>query len=128
MKLMQVNNYVKILKPKSSPKIIFCPSYAYGKQIRNKFPTFERQKANFMLDLVHSDVCGLMQIESHNTFKYFLTFIDDKSIKFYVYFMKYKSEIFEYFKIYKAETKIFLGGKFKILWSDGEVNISQINF
>ncbi len=115
MKLMQVNNYVKILKPKSSPKIIFCPSYAYGKQIRNKFPTFERQRANFMLNLVHSDVCRSMQIESHNTFKYFLSFIDDKSIKFYVYFMKYKLEIFEYFKIHKAETIKNSEEKFKIL-------------
>jgi hypothetical protein len=40
---------------------------------------------------VHSNVSGLMQTESQSGFKYFLTFIDDKSRKSYVYFMKYKS-------------------------------------
>jgi hypothetical protein len=64
-----------------------------------------------MLDLVHLDVCKPMQTELHNSFKYFLTFIDDKSIKSYVYFMKYKFEVFEYFKIYKAKAKTFLGRK-----------------
>jgi hypothetical protein len=43
-----------------------------------------------MLDLVHLNVCGLMQTELHSGFKYFLTFSDDKSIKFYVYIMKNK--------------------------------------
>ncbi len=81
-----------------------------------------------MLDLVYLDVCGLMQIKLHNSFKYFLTFIDDSSIKFYVYFMKYKSEVFKYFKIYKVKAKTFLRGKFKILRRDGGMNISQINF
>lgn len=87
---MQVNNYVKNLKFKSSPTITFCPSCAYGKQTRGKFPIFGGQRANFMLDLVHLNVCGLMQTELHSGFKYFLTFSDDKSIKFYVYIMKNK--------------------------------------
>jgi hypothetical protein len=96
MKLMQANNYVKIFNFKSSLKITFCPSCAYGKQTRNKFLTSEGQKENFMLDLVHSDVCGLKQTKLHNSFKYFLTFIDDKSIKSYVYFINLK-----YFNISK---------------------------
>jgi hypothetical protein len=37
-----------------------------------------------MLDLVHLNVCGPMQIELHSGFKYFLTFIDDKSRKSYI--------------------------------------------
>jgi hypothetical protein len=108
MKLMQANNYVKSLKLKSSLKITFCTSYAYGKEIGNKFSTSKGQKANFML----LDVCRLMQIKMHNSFKYFLTFIDDSSIKSYVYFMEYKSEVFEYFKIYKVKAKTFLKGNF----------------
>jgi len=67
-----------------------------------------------MLDLVHLNVCGPMQIELHSGFKYFLTFIDDKSRKSYVYFMKNKYELFKYFKIWRAQEKTFLGGK-KIL-------------
>jgi hypothetical protein len=59
-------------------------SCAYGKQTKGKFPILEGQRTNFMLNLVHLNVCGFL----HSGFKYFLTFIDDKSIKFYVYFMK----------------------------------------
>jgi hypothetical protein len=71
-----------------------------------------------MLDLVHLNVCGLMQTKLHSGFKYFLTFIDDKSIKFYVYFIKNKYELFKYFKIWKTQAKTFLGGKIKILHND----------
>jgi 5'-3' exoribonuclease 2 len=102
-----MNNYVKNLKLESFPKITFCPSCAYGKQTKSKFPTSKGQKEKFMLDLMHSNVSRLMQIESHSGFKHFLTFIDDKSRKSYVYFMKYKSEVFEYFKIYKTKAKPF---------------------
>jgi hypothetical protein len=42
--------------------------------------------------------------------------------------MKYKFEVYEYFKIFKVEAKTFLGGKFKILWNDNGMNIFQINF
>jgi len=42
------------------------------------------QRTNFMLNLVHSNVCGPMQVESHRGFKYFLTFIDNKSRKTYI--------------------------------------------
>jgi hypothetical protein len=50
-----------------------------------------------MLDLVHLNVCGLMQTELHSGLKYFLTFNDDKSIQFFVYFIKNKYELFKYF-------------------------------
>jgi hypothetical protein len=38
------------------------------------------QRTNFMLNLGHLNLCGPMQIDSHQGFKYFLTFIDNKSI------------------------------------------------
>jgi D-arabinose 1-dehydrogenase-like Zn-dependent alcohol dehydrogenase len=33
--------------------------------------------------------------------------------------MKYKFKVFDYFKIYKAEIKTFIGRRIKIIWSDG---------
>ncbi len=81
-----------------------------------------------MLDLVHLNVCGVIQIELHSGFKYFLTFINDKSIKFYVYFMKNKYELFKYFKIWKDQEKTFLEEKLKYYKMIVGVNIFQINF
>ncbi len=54
------------------------------------------------LELVHSDVCGPMSVESVGGKKYFVTFIYDYSRCCDVYFLKYKSEVFEKFKEFEA--------------------------
>jgi hypothetical protein len=43
-----------------------------------------------------------MQTQSIGGAKYFITFVDDFSRKFWVYFLKYKSDVFETFKKFKA--------------------------
>ena len=53
------------------------------------------------LQLVHSNVCGPMPVES---LKYFVTFIDDYSHCCMVFFLKHKSEVFEKFKEFEAIT------------------------
>lgn len=54
------------------------------------------------LQLVHSDICGPMQIEFIGGCKYFVTFIDDYSRCCAVYFLKRKSEVLKKFKEFKA--------------------------
>jgi hypothetical protein len=51
-------------------------------------------------DLIHTDMCGKMQLESAGRKKYFLTFIDDASRYTTVYFLREKSEALECFKQY----------------------------
>ena len=50
------------------------------------------------LGLVHSDMCGPMQVDSIGGSRYFVTFIDDYSRCVVVYFIKHKSEVFKRFK------------------------------
>lgn len=59
-------------------------------------------KAKQQLQLVHSDICGSMETESHGGNRYFLTSIDDYSRKTWVYFLKQKSEAFGVFKEFKV--------------------------
>jgi len=54
------------------------------------------------LELVHTDVCGPMNLSSVGGNKYFLTFIDDFSRKTWIYLLKSKDEVFHRFKIFKA--------------------------
>ena len=54
------------------------------------------------LQLIHSDVCGPMSTESIGGKKYFVTFTDDYSRYYSVYFMKYKSEVLEKFREFEA--------------------------
>ena len=53
-----------------------------------------------MLDLVYSDVCGPMEVDSLGGNKFFVTFINDASRKVWVYALKSKDQvIFQQFHV-----------------------------
>ena len=54
--------------------------------------------ASEVLGLIHSNVCGPMNISTRGGYNYFITFTDNLSRYGYIYLMKYKSELFEIFK------------------------------
>ena len=69
-----------------------CNYCLFGKQHRVSFKTSSERKSN-ILDLVYSDVCGPMEIESIGGNKYFVIFIDDASRKSWVYILSGVSSI-----------------------------------
>ena len=71
------------------------------------------------LDLIHNDVAGPMPTNAINGCRYFLTFIDDCSRYYQIYFMKLKSEVFETFKSFKAMVENKFNKKIKSIRSDG---------
>ena len=73
----------------------------HGKNIKNPFLKSET-KTKDTLELIHSDVCGLMPSISLSGYEYYVTFIDDYSRKTWIYFLKNKSEMFGKFKEFKA--------------------------
>ena len=75
-------------------------------------------RANQPLELIHSDVCGPMNVKARGGYEYFITFIDDYSRYGYVYLMQHKSDTFEKFKEYRAEVENQLGKTIKTLRSD----------
>ena len=77
--------------------------------------TVKGYRAKKQLELVHSDLCGPMTIQARGGFEYFITFIDDYSRYGYIYLMRRKSEAFEKFKEYRAETEKRLNKCFKTL-------------
>ena len=62
-----------------------CESCIAGKLHRKPFATSGRKRADGILDLVHSDVCGRISTPSLGGAEYFLTFIDDRSHYMWVY-------------------------------------------
>lgn len=85
-----------------------CIPCLKGKQTRKPFKRSKRRnRANDILELVHSDVCGPMQTPSWGNARYLLTFIDDKTRKTFVYFLKGKDEVYTKFQEFKklAETQ-----------------------
>jgi transposase InsO family protein len=78
-----------------------CNGCAQGKNIKNPFLKRD-SKAERILELIHSDVCGPMPSTSINGYVYYVSFIDDDSRKTWVYFLKSKDEVFGKFKEFKA--------------------------
>ena len=46
------------------------------------------------LELVYSDVCGPMDVETLEGNKYFVTFIDDATKKAWIYLLKSNNQVF----------------------------------
>ena len=64
-----------------------CELCLMGKMTKNPFSrTMERAKE--LLENIHTDVCGPMNIEARGGYRYFLTFIDDLSRYGYINLMK----------------------------------------
>ena len=75
-----------------------------GKHQRDNVPT-STSRAKEHLELVHTGLYGPMQTQSIGGCFYFLTFIDDFSMKTWIYFPRDKLETFSKFKEFKALTE-----------------------
>jgi len=103
------------IKLESGP--LNCTSCIKGKYARAPFTSSE-SKSKKIFELVHSDVCGPLEVEGISGYRYFVTFIDDKSRYAFIYLLRHKSEVFDKFKEYSAHVKNMFETPVKILRSD----------
>ena len=88
-----------------------------GKMTKTPFSgTMER--ATDLLEIIHTDVCGPMNIDARGEYRYFLIFTNDLSRYEYIYLMKQKSETVERFKEFQSEVENHRNKKIKFLRSD----------
>ena len=78
----------------------FCEHCVISKQHQLKFNT-SNSRRNVALELVHSDVWQA-SVMSLGGVKYFVSFIGDYSRRCWVYPIKKKTDVFSFFKIFKA--------------------------
>ena len=71
-----------------------------GKMHRIPFPKTSEKKISQPLDLIHSDLCGPMHLDSIGGTKYVLTLTDDYTRYVKVYFIKSKSKVLSKFVKY----------------------------
>ena len=81
-----------------------CESCLEGKITKKPFTT-KGLRPKEMMELVHSDLCGPMNIQARGGYEYFVTFIDDYSRYGYIYLPRHKSETLEKFKVFRAEVE-----------------------
>lgn len=80
------------------------------------------------LERIHSDVWGPAPVTSVNDFKYYLVLDDDFSKFKWVYLFKFKSNVFNIFKYFKATVENLLNLKIKTFRSDGGGDFSSKAF
>lgn len=70
-----------------------------------------RIKTTSIGQVIHSDVCGPMQVGTLNGERYFVSFKDDFSGWIEIKLLKYKSEVPDTFKKFKAKLETETGEK-----------------
>ena len=88
-----------------------------GKMTKSSF-TEKDEKAKDVLSLIHTDMCGPMNVSSKDGYNYFIMFTDDFSRYGYVFLMRHKFESFEMFKRYCYEIEKQTSKVIKTLRSD----------
>jgi len=85
-------------------------------------------RARNILELIHTDICGPLQVPSLGGARYFATFIDDKSRHIDVAFLKSRGEILSAFKKYQLRVERETGRKIIKLRSDNAKEYISKNF
>ena len=80
-----------------------CEPCLAGKACRKPFGTTKR--VAHPIELVHSDICGLMNEKARHGASYFLTLIDDYSQNGYVYLLSHRHEALDFFKRFVVEAE-----------------------
>ena len=81
-----------------------CESCLEGKMTIRPFKTSD-QRAFAPVELVHTDVCGFINVPVGGGYEYFITSTYYYSRYGYIYLMHYQSESFDKLKEFKAETE-----------------------
>ena len=94
-----------------------CVACLEGEHARNPFPS-SCFSVDDVLDLVHSDLVGPIEVPSLGGSRYVMTFIDDASRKVFVYFLERKSDAFGAYQTFKAMAERQTNRKLKVLRTD----------
>lgn len=82
-----------------SYELDLCENCIYGIKRKTSFMRGDHERKKKLLELIHFNVFGLVNVKPFGGASYFVTFIDDASKKVWAYPMKFsKGEVFEIFQ------------------------------
>lgn len=111
---MQTNNNLKLA---GSKEFQFCNSCQLGKNKKLPFSNSE-SVTDHPLELIYSDLWS-SPVQSEKGMKYYVLFVDDYSRYSWLFPMKYKHEVFQIFKEFKALVENKFSTTIKSFQSDG---------
>jgi hypothetical protein len=97
-------------------ELLVCEHCLAGKATR--LPFGKAKRASSPLQLIHSNICGLMNVRARHGGNYFIIFIDDFTRFGHVYLISHKSEALDCFIQYTNLVENKLSTKIKALRTD----------
>jgi len=107
-------------------ELFVCECCLAGKTTRLLFGKAKRVSSP--LQLIHSDICGPMNVRARHDVNYFIIFIDDFTRFGHVYLILHKSEALDYFIWYTNLVENKLSIKNKALRTDWGLEYLSENF
>lgn len=113
-----VKSFLKTSGINFSPEEFVCEGSMYGEL--HRLPFHGRvDRATRVREILFTDVCGPMEVESLGRKLYYVNFKDDFSGFRTIHFVRHKSEVFEKVKIVCAEIENRFSERIRELHSDG---------
>ncbi|XP_026431809.1 uncharacterized protein LOC113329053 [Papaver somniferum] len=100
------------------------------KPLRDPFPVNKARRVEQQLEIIHSDLCGPIEVTSHGGNNYFITFVDDFSRKAWVYLVKQKVMLFMLSEVSKLmlRNKLVTAGTLGILAGLFHLSVRRLTF
>ena len=104
--LVSIGNMRKVraLPKLKKPSNIMCKHCQLGKMTKPSFKN-KTHTSKEILEIVHIDLCGPIEVQSYKRDKYIMLFVDDYSRMMTVMFLKNKSNALQMFKWYLARVE-----------------------
>jgi hypothetical protein len=106
-----------ILIPLDFSNSDYCIDCIKGKYA-NQAKKGEAKRSAGVLEIIHTDICGMFPVKFMDDFDSFITFTDNFSRYGYIYSIKERSKALDKFKIFKVEVENQHNIKIKLVRSD----------
>lgn len=116
--VMQSKGMIKVLYS-NSLKVALCEYCIYGKQNRVKFP-FGTTRAKRIMELINSNVFGIVPMQWLGLSIYYVFFIDNFSKMTWIYFLRKRSKVFNKFQEFKSLMENQIDRKVKVMIIDNK--------
>ena len=94
-----------------------CKQYQLGKMTKSSFKS-KTHISKEILEIVHTDLCGPVEVQRYKGDMYIILFVDDYSRMITIMFLKQKFDAFQMFKWYLARVEKEIGKSIKCLRYD----------
>ena len=102
--MKKVKGLPKLRKPNNT----ICKQCQLVKMKKSSFKS-KTYTSNELLELVHTNLCGPIEVQSYKGDKYITLFVDDYSRMMTIIFLKQKLDAFQMFKWYLARVEKEIG-------------------